>query len=303
MAEQRVIDAVLDAYSFATADASIEQVRIGYDASMARAGLPEPVSAAPAEVAGVPGTWFRPGGVVGPVVLFLHGGGYLFGSSRSHGPLAARLAVDSAASVFVADYRLAPEHPFPLAIEDAVVAMAGLVTEYGANDVVIAGDSAGGGLALAALLAARRQGHVLPAAVITLSAWADLAMCSPSVTERAAIDPLMTREQLAANSAGYLGDHDPLDPLASPVYGDLSGLPPVFMQVGTEEILYDDTLRVAAAIRASGGSVTVDVQEGMPHVHQILLWSLSEATSAVSRIGRFIRTVTAKQQRMTAHGD
>ncbi|WP_349270750.1 esterase [Mycolicibacterium parafortuitum] len=291
-AQPRVIEAVTDAYSFATADATIEQVRDGYDRSMARGGLPAGIAAAPGEVAGVPGTWLRPtpgaDTPLGPTILFLHGGGYLFGSSRSHGPLAGNLAAAASAPVFVADYRLAPEHPFPAALDDAVAVLRELTAREGAENVVIAGDSAGGGLALATLLAARERGHMLPRAAVALSPWADLALNSPSVTERADVDPLMTREQLEANATGYLGDHDRLDPLVSPVYGDLSGLPPVYLQVGTAEILHDDTLRVADAIRAGGGQVRVDLQDGMPHVHQILLWRLPEAGTAISHIGQFI---------------
>ncbi|MGE2836880.1 alpha/beta hydrolase [Mycobacterium sp. SMC-4] len=287
-AQPRVIDAVVDAYSFATTDATIEQVRDGYDRSMARAGLPAGVSAGPGEVAGVPGTWFRPASRSGPTILFLHGGGYLFGSSRSHGPLAGHIADAASAEVFVADYRLAPEQPFPAALDDAASVLYELIARVGSENVVIAGDSAGGGLVLATLLAARERGHELPRAAVALSPWTDLALASPSVTERADVDPLMTREQLEANAAGYLGSHDRRDPLVSPVYGDLSGLPPVYLQVGTEEILHDDTMRVAEAIRGVGGEVRVDVQDGMPHVHQILLWRLPEAAVAISHIGNFI---------------
>lgn len=279
MPEQRVIDAVCDAYSFATADSTIEQVRQGYDASMARSGLPDGVAVHAGEVAGVAGTWFRPEAAgrepgAGKTILFLHGGGYLFGSSRSHGPLAAGIALAASAAVYAADYRLAPEHRFPAALDDAMAVLIELIARDGAENVVIAGDSAGGGLVLATLLGAQRRGHRLPAAAVTLSAWTDLTLSSRSVTERARIDPLMSRRQLEANAEGYLGDHDRRDPLASPVFGDLSGLPPLYMQVGTEEILHDDTLRVAEAVRAAGGRVTVEVYDGMPHAHQILHWIL-----------------------------
>lgn len=295
MAEQRVIDAVAEAYSFAAADATIDQIRSGYDASMARAGIPNSVTAVQDVIGGVPGTWYRPAGSAGGTVLHLHGGGFRFGSSRSHGPLAAELAAASSAAVFVADYRLAPEHPFPAAVDDAVAALAALITREGAERVAISGDSAGGGLALAALLAVKDRGGQLPAAATAQSMWADLTMRSPSVTERAGRDPLMTREQLDANAADYLGAHDPADPLASPVYGDLSGLPPVYLQVGTEEILHDDTTRVAEGIRAAGGRATVEMYDGMPHVHQILLGNLPEAHSAIARTADFIRDVLAIQ--------
>lgn len=291
MAEQRVIDAVIDGYTFATADATIDDVRSGYDESMGRGVLPAGVTREEAEVAEVPGAWFRPEDPSGRVVLFVHGGGYLFGSSRSHGPLAALIASESRAAVFVADYRLAPENPYPAAVEDTSAMLSALIEEHGASNVVIAGDSAGGGLALATLLAAKGAGAPLPLAAATMSAWADLSQASPSVVERAGVDPLMTKDQLDGNAAGYLGDGDRTDPLVSPVFGDLSGLPALYMQVGTEEILHDDTHRVADAVRAAGGTVTVDVEQGMPHVHQILLWNLPEAPEAVARFGAFIRNV------------
>jgi epsilon-lactone hydrolase len=288
---QRVLDAISEAYSFATPDSTLEQVRQGYDTSMARGRFPDGVSVTDGKVAGVAGSWFQPREASARVILFLHGGGYLFGSSRSHGPLAAHIARESGAAVFVADYRRAPEAPFPAAVHDALAVLRELVELEGAANVVVAGDSAGGGLVLATLLAAKQAGNQMPAAAVTLSAWADLALDSASITELADVDPLMTREQLEANAAAYLGERDRRNPLASPVYGDLSGLPPLYMQVGTEEILRDDTHRVASAVRAAGGSVTVDVQDGMPHVHQILLWSLPEASVSVDRIGQFIRAL------------
>lgn len=291
MAEQRVVDAIVDGYSFATPDATDLQIREGYDTSMGRVPLPERVTREESVVAGVPGEWFRPANGSGAVVLFLHGGGYRYGSSRSHGPLAAHVAAAAGVDVFAANYRLAPEHPYPAAVEDALAALKELVfSGPGAGKVAVVGDSAGGGLALATLLAARSDDVPMPAAAVTMSAWTDCTVSGDSIKARAGIDPMVTKEQLEQNVVEYLPVGSPLDPLASPVFGDYRDFCPLLMQVGSEEVLFDDTTRIADAVRAAGGDVTVEVQEGMPHVHQILLWALPEAGQAVDRIGEFLRS-------------
>ncbi|MEV8195320.1 MULTISPECIES: alpha/beta hydrolase [Rhodococcus] len=291
MPEQHVIDAVIDAFSFAAPDATLDQVRDGYDVSMEKAGLAAGVTRTEGIVGDVPGAWFRPTGAGRRAVLYLHGGGFQFGSSRSHGPLAAALADAAAVDVFVLDYRRAPEHPFPAALDDATAALRALIAERGADNVVVAGDSAGGGMVLATLLAARESGIATPLGAVAFSPWVDLTQGAASIIDRAARDPLVTKEQLDANAAAYLGDGDRTNPLASPLYGDLTGLPPLLVQVGTEEILFDDTARLAEKIRAAGGRVEVQVEDGMPHVHQILLGRLSEALPSLERAGTFIRTL------------
>lgn len=289
MATTRITEAVNDAYGFASPGATIDEVRSGYDRNMSRAGLPPRVVVTEDKIAGVRGRWFEVTDA-DVTVLFLHGGGYLFGSSVSHGPLAAHLAVAAGARVFVADYRLAPENPYPAALDDALAVLTELVSNASpATKVVIAGDSAGGGLALAALLAAKDAGATLPAAAVTFSAWTDLSLSSASVDERADSDPFVDRAQLEANAGAYLGAGDRHDPLVSPVFGDPAGLPPMHLQVGTEEVLHDDTTRFARRVAEAGGSAEVVVQEGMPHVHQILLGLLPEAHTSIEAAGAFIR--------------
>ncbi|WP_040841418.1 alpha/beta hydrolase [Nocardia brevicatena] len=291
MPEQRVIDAVIDAYSFAGPDATLEQVRTGYDGSMEKAGLPEGVTREEGVLGSVPGAWLRPPGADGRVVLYLHGGGFQFGSSRSHAPLAGVLAIASGAEVFVLDYLRAPEHPFPAALDDATAALRALAEERGSDKVVPAGDSAGGSIVFGTLLAARAAGIGSLLGAVAFSPWVDLTQSGATIADRAERDPLVTREQLEANATAYLGDGDRSEPLASPLYGDLAALPPVLLQVGTEEILLDDTQRLAEKIRASGGRVEVQVEEGMPHVHQILLGRLPEALPSLQRAGAFIRSL------------
>ncbi|MBF6332806.1 alpha/beta hydrolase [Nocardia transvalensis] len=291
MAEPRVLDALADHYSFMTPDASLEELRVRFEQSMARVDLPAGVTREEGEVAGVPGAWFRLGHRTGKTIVFLHGSGFIAGSSRSHGVLAAYLARASAAEAFVLDYRLAPEHPFPAAVDDGLTVLEAIVTERGAHNVVIAGESAGAGLVLATLLAARQNEVAMPAAAITMSVWADLTQSGDSILSRADVDPFVTKEQLDASASAYLAGADATNPLASPALADLHGLPHVYMQVGTEEILYDDTMRVREKIRAAGGKVTVDVQDGMPHAHQLLVGRLPEAETAIEQAGAFVRSL------------
>ncbi|WP_196073205.1 alpha/beta hydrolase [Nakamurella alba] len=284
---QHVADALAKGYAFAT-ETTLEGIRAGYDRCMA-ADLPPGVSAEPAEVAGVPGTWFRPAGAgTDDVVLFLHGGGYFAGSSRSHGALAAHIADAAGLATFAADYRLAPEHPFPAAVDDAVAVLAALGSSS-SGKVFVVGDSAGGGLTMATLLATRDRGLALPAAAATMSAWLDLRLVHPDIDEKAAIDPVVSRAGLEFNTSMYLGGQPATDPLASPLLGDPTGLPPLHMQVGTEEVLHQDTVQFADKVRAAGGEVTVEIEDGMPHVHQILIADLPEAKDSVGRIGKFLR--------------
>lgn len=291
MPEPHVIEAVIDAFSFAAPDATLEQVRDGYDVSMEKADLAAGVTRTEGLLGDVPGAWFRPGSAGTRAVLYLHGGGFQFGSSRSHGPLAAALAAASDADVFVLDYRRAPEHPFPAALDDATAALRALVEERGPDNVVVAGDSAGGGIVFATLLAAREAGVPAPLGAVAFSPWVDLTQSGSTIADRAARDPLVTKDQLDANAAAYLGDGDRTNPLASPLYGDLAGLPPALVQVGTEEILFDDTERLAEKIRAAGGRIEVQIEDGMPHVHQILLGRLPEALPSLERAGAFIRAL------------
>jgi len=246
-----------------------------------------------AVVGGVAGFWCLPHGARSTAaILYLHGGAYLLGSAAAYRHLAGQFAARTDTRVFIADYRLAPEHPFPAALDDAAAAYRGVVAT-GARQVAIVGDSAGGGLALALLAVAHADAvagrGAPPAGALVMSPWADLALTGASMTERADEDPMVTRDMLRVASASYLGDHDPRDPQASPLYGNLAGLPPVQLHVGTSEVLLDDTLRFVARARAAGVAATAHVWEGMPHVFPSNIGALDAADQAFDLMAGFLR--------------
>jgi epsilon-lactone hydrolase len=221
------------------------------------------------------------------VVLYLHGGGYVMGSRNTHRGLAGRIARAARARVLLPDYRLAPEHPFPAALEDAAACWRWLVSEGHAPErMTIAGDSAGGGLALATLLALKAAGDPLPACAVALSAWTDLEGTGPTAEPGAVSDPMLTVEGLRSTGRQYAVD-DLRNPFAAPLHGDLAGLPPLLLQVGTREILLSDSTRLAEKARAAGVDVTLEIEDGLIHVWQMFP-DVPEAQRAVERIGRFI---------------
>ena len=244
---------------------------------------------------GVPGEWLRSPGAESALVLYLHGGGYVIGSPRSHRHLAAAIARAATGTALLPDYRRAPEHRFPAAVDDAVAAYRWLIDDHGAHpgSVVIAGDSAGGGLMLATLLALRDAGVPLPAAGVGISPWTDLSCGQPSHTTLAPTDPIVEASTLRRMVAAYLGTADPRTPLASPLHGDLRGLPPLLIQVGTDEVLLDDATALVASARAAGVDATLEVWDRMVHVWHWFLPMLDEAQAAVERIGDFVRMRTA----------
>ncbi len=275
--------------------ATIAQMRENFAGLTAGLPVPEHVPVEPAITGGVPGEWLTPAGAIpARVVLYLHGGGYLIGSPATHRGLAARIAAAAGARVLSLDYRLAPEHPFPAAVNDATAAYRALLAQDVAPDgIVIAGDSAGGGLALAVLVALRDAGIPLPAAGVVLSPWVDLAVTGESMTTRAAVDPMVQREAVAGMAQGYLQGADARHPYASPLYADLTGLPPLLIQVGTSETLLDDATRMANKARVAGVDVALEPWEEMIHVFQLFAPLLPEGQQAIDRIGAFVRQKTA----------
>jgi monoterpene epsilon-lactone hydrolase len=240
-----------------------------------------------AAVGGVPGISCTPQGArPGATILYLHGGAYVLGSANAYRHFAGQIAVRAKAKVFIADYRLAPEHRFPAALDDARGAYRGLV-ESGARKIAIVGDSAGGGLALALLSIVQSEG-VAPMAAVVMSPWTDLALTGGSLEDRAGDDPLLTKEMLSKTAASYLGGHDPRDPLASPLYGALAGRPPIQLHVGTSEILLDDTRRYAERARAAGVETVAHVWEGMTHVFPSSVGTLEAAHKALSLMATFL---------------
>ena len=224
------------------------------------------------------------------VVLLLHGGGYASGSPRTHRKLAANLSRAAFARVLTPDYRLAPEHPFPAGVKDALRAYGWLLEQgISADNIVIGGDSAGGGLALSMLMALRDAGASLPRAAVLLSAWTDLTASSPSFGANKKLDVLVTRQSLRSAGARYAGDRDPADPMASTLFADPAGLPPLLLQVGGDEVLLDDSRLFAERARAAGVDATLRVIDGMWHVFQFGAPEIPEAQAAMNDIAAFIR--------------
>jgi monoterpene epsilon-lactone hydrolase len=225
------------------------------------------------------------------VVFYLHGGAYALGTASAATGLASDLARRARARAVSVDYRLAPEHPHPAAVRDAVTAYRGLLAEgVEADRIAVAGESAGAGLALATVVALRDQGLPLPSCAVLMSPWADLTLSGPSVSGKADVDPTLTAEGLRRRAVDYVGDATPTDGLISPLFADLSGLPPLLIQAGSHEILLDDATRLAARAAAADVAVTLDVTPGVPHVFQGFALMLDEARAALDRASAFIRS-------------
>ncbi len=247
-------------------------------------------------VSGIASQWICAAGVdAGRVLIYFHGGGYKLGSVRSHRDLMARISAAACCRVLGVNYRLAPEHGFPAPVHDAVTVYRWLLSQGTLHtQVAFAGDSAGGGLAAAALLALRDQKLPLPAAAVLLSAWTDLTAEGESYTTRADADPVHQRPMILATARHYLGESgDARDPLASPLFGALDGLPPLLLQVGDRETGLDDSTRFAAKARAAGVPVELEIYDDMIHVFQQFPDLLVEAREAIASIGRFLTRVWA----------
>jgi len=222
-------------------------------------------------------------------ILYFHGGAYVIGSATASLGLAADLARRSGARVITADYRLAPENPYPAALDDALSAYRGLLAEVDATRIAVAGESSGGGLAVALLVAAREAGLPMPASIAVFSPFADLTLSGESVALKASVDPALTEAGLRLRAGNYLADSAAATPTASPVFASLVGLPKLLIQVGSYEILLDDSLRLAARAAHDDVEVTLQVTPGVPHVFQSFSELLDEAETALNEAGRFIR--------------
>lgn len=230
----------------------------------------------------------------GPTVLYCHGGGYYFCSPRTHRSLVFGLATRANTPIFSLDYRLAPEHRFPAALDDATAAYRQLVAGgTPPESIVIAGDSAGGGLALATLVALRDAGDPLPAGCLLFSPWTDLAAAGATIHTNDGLDPMFSGAAIARAAQVYLGDTPATHPYASPVYADLNGLPPLFIMAGSTEVLLDDSQRVADKARAAGVDCELDVWKKMPHVWPLFSPFIPEANRALDRAAAFVRRVTS----------
>lgn len=222
------------------------------------------------------------------VLLWLHGGGYCLGSPELHRGLGVALATASNRAIYLLEYRLAPENPYPAALDDAVAATRSLIDEHGASNVCIGGDSAGGGLCVAAEIVLREAGDPAPAAAVCISPWADLTLKAGSITQRAQSDPMLSPTALTNMAASYLGDTAPHDPLVSPALGDLTGLAPHLIIVGTSEVLHDDAEALASALHRNSVPAVLSVWDDMIHVFPIFAGALPEADDAISMIAAFL---------------
>lgn len=229
------------------------------------------------------------------VILYLHGGGYVMGSIDTHRELVARLSKAAQARGLALDYRLAPENPFPAAVDDSITAYRWLLAQgYKPERIVVAGDSAGGGLAVATLLALRDIGAPAPAAGVCISPWVDFEAEGESMTSRAAQDPLVSREAILNLARMYMGEKGSLrEPLAAPINAYLNDLPPLFIQVGNAETLLDDSTRLADSAKGAGVDVTLQIWDEMPHVWHLAAPVLPEGQEAIDKIGEFVRQRTA----------
>jgi len=268
--------------------------------------VPADVPVRPQTLGGVPGEWLGAEAEAGsPVLLYLHGGGYCIGSLDSHRPITAHLAKASGLPVYAADYRLAPEHPYPAALNDAVAVYRALL-DAGHTRILLAGDSAGGGLALATALSLRDAGLPAPVALLLISPWTDLGCSGATMQTHARLDPMLSPAILQRWGGEYAGRMPADHPLCSPLLGDLRRLPPVLIQAGSDEVLLDDSLRLEQRLQAARVAVTLQVYPRLWHVFQLYVGLLAEADAAIARMADFARaalddsTTTKKGARLRA---
>jgi epsilon-lactone hydrolase len=269
----------------------LPELRARYDGISAMFPLPDGVTVETIDAGGVPAERLSNASTVASrTILYLHGGGYAIGSPVSHRHLAAAIVEAAGATLVVPAYRLAPEHRYPSAIHDAL-AVYNWLLEQGQDprQLIIAGDSAGGGLALATMVSARNRGINLPAAAVLISPWVDLAGTGDTLETLQARDPIVQKAGLLDMAGYYLGDRDPRTPLASPLYADLTGLPPLLIQVGTDEVLLDDSVRLDQRAREQGVATTLEVWDEMIHVWHFFHPQLQEGREAIQRIGEYVR--------------
>jgi acetyl esterase/lipase len=274
---------------------TIAELRAGYEQTSSLMPLAPDVQCEPLTVAGRPAEWLAVDGQSpAATVLYLHGGGYCIGSLSTHRRVIGDFVRAGNARALALDYRLAPEHPYPAALEDATAAYRWLLAEgIDPQRLVIAGDSAGGGLTAATLLALRDAGDPLPAGAVLMSAWLDLANSGDSIQTKASVDPIIQIESLDEWAGYYLNGVDPKTPHASPFYAELHGLPPLLVQCGTAETLLDDSVRFAERAQAAGVDVTLELWDDMIHIWHAFAFMLPEAQEAIDRVGAFIRERTA----------
>jgi monoterpene epsilon-lactone hydrolase len=288
--EQReTLDAILRQSAF-PADSSVSEQRRLLGELLSGQPLPADVTVTAAALGSVPTAEITVDGVEPRhVVLYFHGGVYVLGDASQDAGLAAQIGRRTQAKVISVDYRLAPEHPYPAAVDDALAAYEALLQGGAApSDIAFAGESAGGGLAIATLVNARDHGLPLPAAAFVMSPYADLTLAGTTLETKRKADPLLSREALQARVPDYTAGQDAALGLISPIFADLSGLPPLIIQGGSHEVLLDDALRLTQRAATADVEVTLDITPGVPHVFQAYFPILDEAAAALDRAGQFL---------------
>jgi len=272
-------------------NATVQESRAGFEMIAGMFPVETDIKCEPLNVSGVKSEWVSaPDADAGRAILYLHGGGYVIGSINTHRSLAGRLSRAAKARVLLIDYRLAPENPHPAAVDDALAAYRWMLQQgLKPSRIAVAGDSAGGGLTVATLVAIRDAKLPLPAAGVPMSPWVDLEGIGESMTAKAAADPIVQKSGLLNMAAAYLNGQNPRTPLAAPLYADLAGLPPLLIQVGTAETLLDDASRLAERAKKAGVNVTYEPWENMIHVWQLFAPMLDEGQQAIDKVGAFVR--------------
>jgi len=289
--QQLELDAILRQGGLDTGG-DVATLRAAFNELMSQVPVAADIQQKPTKIGGVGGVEVTiQGTAAANVILYFHGGVYVIGSATTSVPLVGDLARRTGAKAITVDYRLGPEHPYPAAVQDAQAAYEGLLGQgIDAGQIALAGESAGGGLAVATLLALREAGTPLPSCAFLMSPYVDLTLSGETLAGKQAVDPVLTPDGLRVRVPDYLAGADAADPLVSPIFGDLSGLPPLLIQVGSHEILLSDALRLAARAATADVLVTLEVTPGVPHVFQGFAALLDEAGAALDRASDFLKT-------------
>jgi monoterpene epsilon-lactone hydrolase len=298
--QRETLDAILRKSAF-PADSGVEEQRRHLRELVSAQPLPAEVTVTAAVLGGVPTAEVTVDGIEPRhVVLYFHGGVYVIGDAFLAAELASQVGRRTQAKVISVDYRLAPEHPYPAAVDDALAAYEALLQNgIAPSDILFAGESAGGGLAIATLVNARDHGLPLPAAAYVMSPYADLTLAGTTMDTKSEFDPLLNRELLQARVTDYTSRHDAALALISPIFADLSGLPPLIIQAGTHEVLLDDAVRLAQQAVTADVAVILDITPGVPHVFQAYHAFLDEGAAALDRAGRLLSAQLAGAKLVT----
>jgi monoterpene epsilon-lactone hydrolase len=298
--QRETLDAILRQSAFPV-DSDVSEQRRLLKELLSAQPLPADVTVTAAALGGVPTAEITVDGIEPRhVVLYFHGGVYVMGDAFLAADLASQVGRRTDAKAISVDYRLAPEHPYPAAVDDALAAYGALLKSgIAPSDIAFAGESAGGGLAIATLVNAREHGLPLPAAAFVMSPYVDLTLAGTTMETKSEVDPLFSRELLQARVNDYTAGQDAALGLISPVFADLSGLPPLIIQAGSHEVLLDDAIRLARQAATADVEVTLDITPGVPHVFQAYHPILDEATAALDRTGQFLSAQLARAERVT----